>query len=406
MKILHLCDSLNPAGLGGYESYLHYLSQQLSDRGHESVVVTQAAKRDSAEFIDSEHYRVYYLEGNLLEVRKWEFFSMPEVEREELVDDMFHPDDLTLNVEALEQQLSQLIHNVKPDLIHAHSPYVVFNRVLEKLREQSGFKDLPMLATIHGRPKPLILPGGERTTDYDAFVDACPFDLILAVSKNVADVLKTYLVERARSVPVHVLYLGIDLSVFYPQPNVSKRWDIAFLGRLESMKAVDLFPEMLSLLKSDFPSLRFLMTGEGSLKNQLLADFDKKGVSDMVDYLGVVNTEQIPYLINQSRVFIYPSREEPFGLSILEAMACGIPVVTTNVFGPSEIITNSVDGVTIPPENVEELVNAIRSLLHSEALGEKIGRNARKTVETKYDINLHYDGLIQVYQELIKEKQR
>lgn len=406
MKILHLCDSLNPAGLGGYESYLHYLSEQLSEKGHESIVVTQAPKRDSPEFIDFEYYRIHNLQGNLLEARKWEFYSLSEAERERAVDEMFQSDDLILNVDTLEQQLSELIQSIKPDLIHAHSPYVVFNRVLGKIREQNGFRNLPMLATIHGRPKPLVLPGGEQTTDYDAFVAVCPFDLILAVSNNVAEVLKSHLDKKGETVPVRTLYLGVDLSVFYPQANASKQWDVAFLGRLESMKAVDLFPEMLSRLRPDFPTLRFLMTGEGSLKNKILDGFDREGVSDMVDYLGVVETEQVPNLINQSRVFIYPSREEPFGLSILEAMACEVPVVTTNVFGPSEIITNNVDGLTVPPDSVRELVSAIGSLLNSETLREEIGRNAKQTVEIRFDIKLHYDGLMRSYQELIKTRQR
>jgi len=406
MKILHLCDSLNPAGLGGYESYLHYLSEQLAEDGHKSIVVTQAPKRNSPEFIDFGYYRVYNLQGNLLEARKWEFFSVPEAERERAADRMFQPDDLIVNIVVLEGQLTKLIQTVKPDLIHAHSPYVVFNRVLGRIREQGRFRKLPMLATIHGRPKPLILPGGKQTTDYDEFVDVCPFDLILAVSNNVAEVLQKYLGAQGSDVLVRTLYLGVDLSAFFPQPGVSKQWDVAFLGRLESMKAVDLFPKMLSLLKPNFPGMRFLMTGEGSLKDQILNDFDQEDVSDMVDYLGVVETNQVPNLINQSRVFIYPSREEPFGLSILEAMACGVPVVTTDVFGPSEIITNKVDGLTVPPDNVRELVNAIESLLINEDLRTEIGRNARRTVETRFDIKLHYDGLIQSYHELIDEKQR
>ena len=404
MKILHLCDSLNPAGLGGYESYLHYLSEQLSEKGHESMVVTQAPSRDSPKFIDHEYYRIYNLQGNLLEARKWEFFSLPEAGRDKVVENLFHPDDLTLNVDVLEQQLSELISTIEPNLIHAHSPYVVFNRVLGKIRKKKEFSHLPMLATIHGRPKPLVLPGGVQTTDYDAFVDACPFDLILAVSNNVAEVLKSYLEKRGKPVPVQTLYLGVDLSVFNPQHDVSKQWDIAFLGRLESMKAVDLFPEMLALLRSDFPKLRFLMTGEGSLKDRIFDRFVQEGVADMVEYLGVVKTERVPDLINQSRVFIYPSREEPFGLSILEAMACEVPVVTTNVFGPSEIITNNVDGLTVPPENVRELVNAVGLLLTNEKLRTQIGRNARKTVETKFDIKLHYDGLIKSYQQLVSKK--
>jgi len=107
MKILHLCDSLNPAGLGGYESYLHYLSEQLAEDGHKSIVVTQAPKRNSPEFIDFGYYRVYNLQGNLLEARKWEFFSLPEAERERAADRMFQTDDRIVNIVGLEGQLTK-----------------------------------------------------------------------------------------------------------------------------------------------------------------------------------------------------------------------------------------------------------------------------------------------------------
>ncbi len=402
MKILHLCDSLNPAGLGGYESYLYYLSEQLSKRGHESVVVTQSPSHSSPNTIEFEHYRVYHLPGNFLEARRWEFLALPEDEREGVVEHMFQSDDLEVNVKALQEQLKNLINDLKPDLIHAHSVYVVFNRVLQSLREDEVLDNIPSVVTIHGRPKPLILPGGEKTTDYDAFVDSCPFSLILAVSNNVAEVLRDYLSRKGLDIPVQTLYLGINLSVFSPQPEVTKQWDVAFLGRLETMKAVDLFPEMLSSLKPDFPNLKFLMTGEGSYKDKLLRGFDNEGVTDMVDYLGVVETELVPNLINQSRIFIYPSREEPFGLSILEAMACEIPVVTTNVFGPSEIITQNKDGLAVPPGDVTGLVKAVRSLLQNPMLRAEIGSNGRLTVKTKFDIRIHDKKLLEVYQELIK----
>ena len=402
MKILHLCDSLNPAGLGGYESYLYYLSEQLAKRGHESVVVTQSPSHNSPNTIEFEHYRVYHLPGNFLEARKWEFLALPEDNRETVVEHMFQSDDLELNVNALQEQLKKLIIDLKPDLIHAHSVYVVFNRVLQGLREDGVLDDLPSVVTIHGRPKPLILPGGKKTTDYDAFVDSCPFSLILAVSNNVAEVLRDYLSRKGLDIPVQTLYLGINLSVFSPQTEVTKKWDVAFLGRLETMKAVDLFPEMLSRLKPDFPNLKFLMTGEGSYKDKLLRGFDNEGVTDMVDYLGVVETERVPDLINQSHIFIYPSREEPFGLSILEAMACGVPVVTTSVFGPSEIITQNKDGLAVPPGDVDELVKAVRSLLENPKLRAEIGNNGRLTVKTMFDIRIHDEKLLEVYHELVK----
>lgn len=401
MKILHLCDSLNPAGLGGYESYLHYLSEHLVSRGDVSIVVTQAPKQDSPDYIDHEYYKVHYLSGNYLEARKWELFALPEDERESNASEMFEKNDLELNIGVLEGQLSDFIHENKPDIIHAHSTYVVFNRVLSKLQESGTLDDIPLIAMIHGRPKPLILPSGEETTDFKSFSDTCPFDLILAVSNNVATVLEEYLSRKGVTTPVLPLYLGIDLSVFHPMPEIEKKWDIAFLGRLEKMKSVDLFPEMLDLLKNDYPHLKMVMTGEGSLKDKLLIDLDHAGVSHMVDYLGVVETDSVPELINQSRIFIYPSREEPFGLSILEAMACEVPVVTTNVYGPNEIITDGIDGLAVNPDDVNALVKAIRTLLEDEQLRIQIGMQGRAIVSQRFDINQHLESLVSIYQDLI-----
>ncbi len=406
MKIIHLCDSLNPAGLGGYESYLQYLSKELSLSGNESTIVTQAPRRDSPCLLKYEHYSIHHLQGNHLEARKWEFFSLPERQREREVGRLFHKDDLERNVDILTDQLREVLEEIKPDLIHAHSTYVVFNRVLQKLKDRGKLDTIPTVVTIHGRPKPLVLPSGEHTTDYETFSKACPFDHILAVSKNVAAELGKYLSKKQQEVQISTLYLGVNLSVFYPIPDTRKIWDIAFMGRFETMKAVDLFPKMLVMLKQQVPHLRFLMTGEGSLKDEILMKCEREGVSDLVDYQGVVPVEQVPKLINQSKIFIYPSREEPFGLSILEAMACGVPVITTNVFGPSEIITQNVDGIMVPPGDVGSLVESIKVLLHDDDQRTLLGRNAKKTIESKFDIEQHYQALVALYRKLIESKKK
>jgi len=404
MKIIHLCDSLNPAGLGGYESYLHYLSAELSERGNKSLVVTQAPRRDAPRSIEHEHYTIRYLQGNHLEARKWEFYNIPEEHREKEIDRLFQRDDLEKNVDALTTQLQDVLEEIRPDLIHAHSTYVVFNRVLERLKDTGVLDAIPTLVSVHGRPKPLVLPNGEHTTDYDAFSRACPFDHILAVSKNVAEELRKFLSKYDKEVQTSILYLGVNLSVFHPIPNTTKDWDIAFMGRFERMKAVDLFPEMLVRLKQHFPQLKFLMTGEGSLRKDVLIECEKRDVAGLVYYQSVVDTDMIPELINRSRVFIYPSREEPFGLSILEAMACRVPVVTTNVFGPSEILTQDIDGVMIPPDDVEALVQGITLLLEDDDLRASIGSNARKTVQSHFDIRQHYQKLLELYKNMIESK--
>lgn len=399
MKILHVCDSLNPAGLGGYESYLHYLSKELSARGHESTVVTQMACRNAPRRVVRPHYDVIQLSGNLLEARKWEFFQQPDDDGDELARRMFTRDDLEKNVEELTEQLSVIISEIEPDVIHAHSTYVVYNRVLNRVRQHDPKNTVPLLLTIHGRPKPLILPDGTRTTDYRQLAACCPFEKVLAVSQNVADALRVHL---SAGIAVQVLYLGIDLSIFQPLES-QKKWDLAFMGRLERMKAVDLLPSMLRELSSSLPDVKLLITGDGSLRKWLLEEFAKFEVSGRMDYLGVVAPQRVPDLINSSRVFLYPSREEPFGLSIVEAMACGVPVLTTNVFGPTEIVTHLTDGYLIARDNASKLAEAARLLLSDEALRSRLGTAGRETAEKRFDMKRHASELLRIYGDLIDQ---
>jgi glycosyltransferase involved in cell wall biosynthesis len=399
MKILHLCDSLNPAGLGGYESIIHYLSKAMASEGHESFAATQSPYRNSPESVKKEHYTIFHLEGNLLEARKWEFYALPEDKRAEAVGKLFKSTDIIQNVDILTDQLERLIRKIQPDIIHAHSTYVIFNRVLSRLKSNSRLK-IPAIITVHGFPKPLILPDGKETTDFEELFSTFTFDFCIAVSERVAESIREYLEPELHD-RIRTIYSGIDLSVFRPMPDLEKQWDLAFMGRLETMKSVDLFPEMLALLKPKFPELTMLMTGEGSLKDKLFEEFETRSVSYMVDYQGVVEVEEVPFLINRSKIFLYPSRREPFGLSIVEAMACGVPVITTNVFGPKEIVSHNYDGIAVPPDDAKALVNAIETLLSDEELRKRIAQNALKSVAERYDIGEHARDLVTIYQETI-----
>jgi glycosyltransferase involved in cell wall biosynthesis len=403
MKILHLCDSLNPAGLGGYESIIHYLSGTMAELGHESFVIAQSPYRQSPESIKHPHYTIHYLRGNLLEARKWEFYALPEDEREEAAGELFKPSDITENVDILAEQLAGLIGEIQPDIIHAHSTYIIFNRVIKKLRLSTQL-EIPVIVTIHGLPKSIILPDGRESTDYDEFTSDFDFDLVLAVSENVAETLRRYLKSAVHD-RIRVVYSGIDMSTFRPLPDVEKQWDVAFMGRLEAMKAVDLFPEMLSILRPRFPRLKMMMTGEGSLKSWLFKEFEERNVSSMIEYKGVVETDDVPLLLNKSRIFLYPSRQEPFGLSIIEAMACGVPVITTNVFGPDEIIRPDYDGIAVSPDDANALADAVDSLLSDRELREKIAKNALRSAQ-KYDIRDYAKQLLAIYQDLIEKQKK
>jgi glycosyltransferase involved in cell wall biosynthesis len=293
---------------------------------------------------------------------------------------------------------------LQPDVIHAHSIYVVFNRVLEQIRELGHFQAIPIVTTVHGLPKPLTLPNGFKTTDFDQLASHCPFDMVLGVSNTVVKEIKTYLRPIDRDSIVRLMYNGVDLTTFHPFPEVEKKWDLAFMGRLEYMKSVDVFPEMLSILKDTHPNLKMVITGEGAYKQRILKEFEERNVQDMVEYLGVIETSRVPEIINKSRIFLYPSRREPFGLSVIEAMACEVPVVTADVYGPSEIITHGENGIAVKPGDVKELVDALIPLLDNPSLRDRIGKNGRKIVENRFDLRVHLSKMIEIYNELVKDK--
>jgi glycosyltransferase involved in cell wall biosynthesis len=349
-------------------------------------------------------YEIYNIPGNYLEARKWQFLSLPANEREEQVKRMFSTNDLDQNVLKLKSQLLEIVNRLTPDVIHAHSTYIVFNRVLHALVKDGELRGVALVATIHGLPKPIILPGGIKTTDYEQLAAYCPFDRILAVSDTVARSLHDLLAGQREDTRVQRLYIGINLDVFRPDSSKNKRWDVAFMGRLEPMKGVDVFPEMLEILRKKHPRLKMVMTGDGSLRETLLAELKAREVDTMVDYLGVVDARRVPEVINMSRVILYPSRQEPFGLSVLEGMACGVPVITANIYGPSEIVSHGIDGYTIPPGNPQVLADAVDTLLTDNELYRRISQNSRISVESKYDIQLHIPSLMEIYLELIKRK--
>ncbi|TFG06744.1 glycosyltransferase family 1 protein [Candidatus Thorarchaeota archaeon] len=403
MRVLHLCDSLNPDGLGGYESYLHYLSRILDLTGHESLIASQKSRRDGPKEVQQDHYHIRYLEGNLLEARKWEYLALPPKKREIAVQSLFSSDDLEENVKLLTRELDSLIERFQPDVLHAHSTYVVFNRVLERCLSESRWGGLPLIATVHGLPKSLVLPDGIETTDYEQLAAHCPFDAVFGVSDCVASELEAHLPRSVESIRRE--YLGVDLDVFRPRGGV-KQWDIAFMGRMEPMKSVDMFPSLFQNLINTYSSLRIVMTGEGSHRRNIMKEFCDSGVDENVEYLGVVPNNKVPSIINQSKIFLYPSRREPFGLSIVEAMACEVPVVTSNIFGPKEIITDDVDGVLVDPENVAETTDALVRLLDNPQERVSLGTRARITAQRRFSIRNHARRLLDYYRAVLAEKKR
>lgn len=200
-------------------------------------------------------------------------------------------------------------------------------------------------------------------------------DKIIAVSKGVYDSLvKNYGVFKNK---ITVIYNGVDLKCIQ---NASKE-DlvtkvnnnvpmIVSCGRLSSVKNYPLLLDAFSRVQKEIKS-RLLIIGDGEEKKSLEKLCQKLGIKDAVTFVGF---QENPFkYITKSDIFVLPSNYEGFGNVIIEAMACGVPVISTKCpSGPDEIITDGVNGVLVPVGDVNAMTEAILKLLKDKPLRERL----------------------------------
>jgi glycosyltransferase involved in cell wall biosynthesis len=157
---------------------------------------------------------------------------------------------------------------------------------------------------------------------------------------------------------------------------------ICFVGNLVPWQGVEYAIQAAPLILTAYPDARFLIVGEGLMKEELINLAEKTGVLDKFIFTGAVPYEEVPKYINVSDVCIVPKRPLKSGFSPLklyEYMACGKSVVASRISG-FEILEEQNAGFLVEPENPEELANAVIKLLKDEKLREEMGRNGREYV--------------------------
>ncbi len=187
---------------------------------------------------------------------------------------------------------------------------------------------------------------------------------------------------------------GVDLKYFSVAPKKTDQYalieklgkkpgDIFLIttSRLVKKNAIDDCITALTYLPE---YIRFLIVGKGEEEQRLRALAIKLGVRERVTFLGFLPQQDIPLFLAVSDIFVRPSRSEGFGNSFIEAMAAGKPVVTTPVGGIPDFIDDRETGIFCRPDNPKSLSEAIMEIVNNRALQEKIIRQGRERVMTRY----------------------
>lgn len=201
---------------------------------------------------------------------------------------------------------------------------------------------------------------------------------------------------------------GIDTERFQPpsqrpDPGRPER-DIICVARLEYPKGVDVlldaWRDMMRRPAAWRKNLkpRLLLAGQGAFKPQLECLAEELGIRESVEFLGL--QKDVVQLLQQAWGFVMPSRWEGMPNALLEAMACGLPCVATRVSGTEDIITHSVNGLLVEPEQPAELAAALCSLIEDPLFALQLAQNARATVLRSYQFHTTVERCLNLYRTL------
>jgi D-inositol-3-phosphate glycosyltransferase len=352
----HSCPvgDLGAKDTGGMSVYIRELARELGNQGHSIDVYTRVHDPADPRIEDlSEGARLIHLRaGKEAKIQKMAvYFSLPE---------------FTFNLENFWQN-----NGLKYDIVFSH--YWISALVGKYLRQKWQIPYITMYHTLGavknaigiGDSEPALRIVSERDTVAD-----CQ-RIIVATEKEKED-----LVHHYGAIPdkVGVVPCGVNMRLFQPVDKANARQKLGlgddkillFVGRIDPLKGVDQLLKAMPYLKS-FKGLRLIIVGgdeysraEVEKLQKLSAELD---IQDAVTFQGLIKQEQLPYFYSAADVCIVPSYYESFGLVPLEALACGTPVVATDVGDLKNIIRQGETGYVVADNGPVNLADRIASLL-------------------------------------------
>lgn len=232
----------------------------------------------------------------------------------------------------------------------------------------------------------------------------------IAVSQAVADFLTTVKITTPQK--IRVIYNGIDPE---PERHIDKsildiitnyglkKQDmiIGTIGSLNIQKDTATLIKAMSRINHKMSLAKLVIVGSGPLKYKLQRLTQKLGLANNVIFTGSV--KNIAGLLQLFTIFALPSRSEAFGISILEAMKAGVPIVATRVGGIPEIITANQNGMLVEAGDPKALASAIMKLINDKKLQRKFIKAGEDTIK-KFSISKMVQATTKIYQDLIKER--
>jgi L-malate glycosyltransferase len=244
---------------------------------------------------------------------------------------------------------------------------------------------IKLVTSIHGAD---IFPGGRPRRKYSYALKLLfrRSDLIVANSQAFCgDFLSVFPSLRAKTIVIHnsVNLAELNGPVKSNTNGAHSRYVLCVAAHNEK-KAIDVLIQAVVRLAPEDPSLKLVLIGDGPLRKRLEELAVALGVRERIEFLGAQGRAKVVELLHGCEAFVLPSRSEPFGIAIVEALACQKPVVATRVGGIPEIIQDGQTGLLVEPDNSEALAEALIRVLKDQELRKVLECNGYRTVQEHF----------------------
>jgi len=198
-----------------------------------------------------------------------------------------------------------------------------------------------------------------------------------------------------------VIRNGVDTAMFSPAKNIREDGiiDFVYVGRLSLDKGVDVLLDAFTEYHNENPASRLTLIGDGMLK----ARMDNNNGDGSINWVGSVDHEKIPAYLKMMDVFVIPQNIGGLGISVLEAMSCGLPIITTGI-GETVRLLGKKEGILVRPHSVQEVVDAMRRLGADEKLRLDMGHRCRKKIMNEYSWKKQIEQIVNVYERAISQR--
>ena len=291
------------------------------------------------------------------------------------------------------------------DIFHAHD-WLASESMVEVQETLGAGAVLTIHSTEYGRCGNRIHEGDSRRIREIEVRGIETADRVITVSKMLRREVEW--LYGASGEDIDVIYNGIDARSYdlASDPAAVKRKlgidpdhpIVLFVGRLTSQKGPDLLLSSAPKILRSCPDAQFVFAGLGDMEGSLRRDARKLGVEQSCVFLGGVWGEALTELYRSAEMVVVPSRNEPFGIIILEAWSCEKPVVSTLNGGPAEFVLHETTGLKVYPQP-ESISEGVVALLEDRSWAAWMGRNGRLAAETAFSWDAIAARTEKVYQE-------